>query len=48
MPVVSEIPTIVTPAAVKTERRKLWLGYATAAVVLCAILAGSAVSYLKG
>jgi succinoglycan biosynthesis transport protein ExoP len=48
VPVISEIPTIVTPQAAKAEQRKLWQGWATAAVVVCVILAGSAVSYLKG
>lgn len=48
MPVLSEIPSIVTPSAAKTEQRKLWLGWVTAVVILGVILTGSAVSYLKG
>ncbi len=48
MPVVSEIPSIITPSLARAERRKLWLGWATAVVVAGVILTGSAVSYLKG
>src|SRR5271157_4509870 len=46
--VISEIPTIVSPAEEQGERRRLWLGWATAAVVLFMILLGSAFSYLRG
>src|SRR5208337_3992150 len=46
--VISEIPTIVSPAEEQGERRRLWLGWATAAVVSFMILLGSAFSYLRG
>ena len=46
--VMSEIPVIATPADERGEQRRLWLGWATAAVVFTTILAGSAVSYLIG
>ena len=46
--VVSEIPVITSPADEKSEQRRLWLGWATAALVFVAILAGSAISYLRG
>src|SRR5208337_1671492 len=46
--VMSEIPVITTPADERGEQKRLWLGWATAAVVFTTILAGSAVSYLIG
>ncbi|HYM74955.1 MAG TPA: XrtA system polysaccharide chain length determinant [Candidatus Dormibacteraeota bacterium] len=46
--VIGEIPQIVNLSDAKTATRKLWLGWATAALVLVAILAGSAFSYLRG
>jgi polysaccharide chain length determinant protein (PEP-CTERM system associated) len=46
--VLSEIPTIYDPADEERNHRGNWIGWATTAVVAAAILAGSAVSYLKG
>ena len=46
--VMSEIPAITTPADERCEQKRLWLGWATAAVVAATILAGSALSYLRG
>ena len=46
--VISEIPTIAAPSDVPRERRRLWLGWATAAFVSGTILIGSAISYLRG
>jgi len=46
--VIAEIPAIVTEADSEQARRKLWLGWTTAAVVFAVILAGSAYSYLRG
>ena len=46
--VISEIPSIEDPADEQQERRRLWLGWATAAVVSATILVGSAFSYLRG
>ncbi|HTT18304.1 MAG TPA: hypothetical protein VMG82_05140, partial [Candidatus Sulfotelmatobacter sp.] len=46
--VIAEIPVIVNPADEVRAKRTLWLGWATAAVVLMTILAGSAFSYLRG
>ncbi len=48
MPVLTEIPIINAPASQRAERKKVWLGWATAAVVCVAILAGSVASYLVG
>lgn len=48
VPVISEIPLVVTPVDLRAKQRKLQAGWAIAAVVFCVILAGSAVSYLKG
>jgi succinoglycan biosynthesis transport protein ExoP len=44
--VISEVPEIVTPADVRSGRMRMVLGWAAAAFVLFAIMAGSAVSYL--
>jgi polysaccharide biosynthesis transport protein len=48
VPIISEIPVIVNPSDERTAKRKLWLGWASAAVVVAAILAGSAFSYFRG
>ena len=48
VPVIAEIPVIANPSDEKMARRKVWLGWATAALVLVTILAGSAFSYLHG
>jgi hypothetical protein len=47
-PVISEIPVIVNPSDEQIAKRKVWLGWATAAMVIATILAGSAFSYLHG
>ena len=46
--VIVEIPSVGAAADVKAERRRLWLGWATAAFVSVTILVGSAFSYLRG
>jgi polysaccharide biosynthesis transport protein len=46
--VISEIPSITVPADQQRERGRLWLGWATAAIVSATILVGSALSYLRG
>jgi succinoglycan biosynthesis transport protein ExoP len=46
--VIAEIPNIVNASDEQSATRKLWLGWATAAVVFVTILAGSAISYLRG
>jgi hypothetical protein len=46
--VIAEIPAIVTLSDEQSAKRKLWLGWATAAVVFGTILLGSAFSYLRG
>jgi len=46
--VISELPVISEPAAEKAERKRIWVGWATATVIFAAIFAGSAVSYLRG
>ena len=46
VPVISEIPVILTAEDEKTSRKRTWLGWATAGFVVVAILAGSALSYL--
>jgi succinoglycan biosynthesis transport protein ExoP len=46
--VISEIPSIEVPADLQRERKRLWLGWATAAFVSATILVGSALSYLRG
>jgi succinoglycan biosynthesis transport protein ExoP len=48
MAVISEIPTVAAAADERRERRRLMVGWATAAFVSVTILAGSAVSYLRG
>jgi polysaccharide chain length determinant protein (PEP-CTERM system associated) len=46
--VISEIPALVAAADQQKERRRSWLGWATAAAVSITILLGSALSYLRG
>jgi len=48
VPVISEIPALAAPTDEHRERRRLWLGWVTAAVVSITILLGSALSYLRG
>ena len=48
VPVMSEIPDMVSPSDQEKRERRVWLGWATAAVVSFTILAGSAISYLRG
>src|SRR5580698_227389 len=48
VPVISEIPVIVTTADEQSSKRKAWLGWAVAGFVVATILAGSALSYLRG
>jgi succinoglycan biosynthesis transport protein ExoP len=46
--VISEIPAIAAATEEQSERRRLWLGWATAVFVSVTILLGSAFSYLRG
>jgi polysaccharide biosynthesis transport protein len=46
--VISEIPALADAADQQKERRRMWLGWATAAFVSATILLGSALSYLRG
>jgi polysaccharide chain length determinant protein (PEP-CTERM system associated) len=46
--VISEIPAITTPGEKKRQVRKLWVSWATAALVFATILVGSAISYFRG
>jgi succinoglycan biosynthesis transport protein ExoP len=46
--VIGEIPQIVNLSDAQSAKRKLWLGWATAAIVFGSILLGSAFSYLRG
>ena len=46
--VMCEIPHIVNPVDEKTSKKRAWLGWAAAAMVLGTILVGSAISYLRG
>jgi polysaccharide biosynthesis transport protein len=46
--VITEIPPIVNVGDEQKKRRRIWLGWATAALVMASILAGSAVSFLRG
>jgi succinoglycan biosynthesis transport protein ExoP len=48
VPVMAEIPEVITAVDERAARRRLWLGWAMAAIVLGTILAGSAFSYLRG
>jgi polysaccharide chain length determinant protein (PEP-CTERM system associated) len=44
--VIAEIPEILNPSDTEREKKKMLLGWAMAALVLCVILSGSAFSYL--
>jgi polysaccharide biosynthesis transport protein len=46
--ILAEIPEVPSAADEARARKRVWLGWATAALVLCAILAGSAFSFLRG
>lgn len=46
--IISEIPEIVNLSDQQVSKRKIWLGWAMAALVFVTILAGSAFSYLHG
>jgi polysaccharide chain length determinant protein (PEP-CTERM system associated) len=46
--VISEIPAMAAAVDERNERRRLWLGWVTAAFVSVTILLGSAFSYLRG
>src|SRR5580704_17489180 len=46
--VISEIPPITSPEEEKQQERKVWLGWVAAGFVFATILAGSAISYLRG
>jgi len=46
--VLGEIPVIVTPSDERSTRMRVRLGWITAALVFTCILAGSAISYLRG
>ncbi len=45
--VISEIPEIVSPADERRAKKKLVLGWAASAIVVCTILAGSVFSFLR-
>lgn len=45
MPVLSEVPAVLSPADERVAKRKAVMGWVTAALILCAVLAGSAFSY---
>jgi polysaccharide chain length determinant protein (PEP-CTERM system associated) len=46
--VIGEIPAIVNVTDERIAKRRIWLGWATAAGVFVTILVGSALSYLRG
>jgi polysaccharide biosynthesis transport protein len=46
--VIGEIPAIVNSSDAQSANRKIWFGWATAALVFATILVGSAFSYLRG
>jgi hypothetical protein len=46
--VIAEIPEIVSAADERRSNGKMYLGWAMACIVVAVILAGSAVSYLRG
>ncbi len=48
MALISEIPEISSPSDERRSKRRMWLGWATAALVFSTILAGSAFSYFRG
>jgi polysaccharide chain length determinant protein (PEP-CTERM system associated) len=48
MAVISEIPVILNPLDERNNKRRLWLGWGMAALVVTTVLLGSAFSYLYG
>ena len=46
--VISEIPAITSQEDERRQAKKLWISWATTGVVFATILAGSAISYLRG
>ena len=46
--VISEIPPITSPQEERKQEKQVWVGWATAGIVFATILAGSAISYLRG
>ena len=46
--VISEVPEIVSAQDQKRRRREIWVGWATAGLVVATILAGSALSFWRG
>jgi hypothetical protein len=48
MAVLSDIPEIVSPSDERHNKKRQILGWTMAALVLATILAGSAISYLRG
>jgi uncharacterized protein involved in exopolysaccharide biosynthesis len=46
--VISEIPPITSPSEERRQERKLWMGWVTAGIVFATVLAGSAISFLRG
>jgi len=48
MAILSEIPEIVSPSDERSSKRKMVLGWAMGALIIATILAGSAISYLRG
>jgi polysaccharide biosynthesis transport protein len=46
--IVAEIPAITNASDLQAQSRRIWIGWATAAVVFATILLGSAFSYLRG
>ena len=48
VPVILEIPDIVAPSDVRAQRRRTALGWIAAGLVFASILAGSALSYMRG
>jgi len=44
--VISELPVMSTLASERAERKKVWFGWATAAVIFASILAGSTITFL--
>jgi polysaccharide chain length determinant protein (PEP-CTERM system associated) len=48
VPVISEIPALGAASDQRNERRRLWMGWATAVFVSATIVLGSALSYFRG
>jgi succinoglycan biosynthesis transport protein ExoP len=46
--VIAEIPEILSHSDEQTRKKHTWIGWALASTVLCLILLGSAISYLRG